>query len=234
MIDNSAQRTDDWYRARLGMFTGSSVGKLMGNGRGENKVFTEKGLSYIQDVASERIMSQDVIDDDELFSTYRYQTEIVNRAISWGIEQELNAKDLYSNITHRNIVEVGSCKHKELPFFASSPDGFFYNADDEGKGVIEIKCPTLKTYLTYATSICDNASLKKVVPEYYWQCQAHMSCTGAEWCDFIAFCPFASRPIHIVRIDRDEDAITQMLERVTLANEEANKIVEKFKKEKLC
>lgn len=105
--------------------------------------------------------------------------------------------------------------------------------DDEGKGVIEIKCPNLKTYLTYATSISDNETLKKVVPEYYWQCQAHMSCTSAEWCDFIVFCPFASRPMHIVRIERDEDAINQMLERVTLAHIEANKIVEKFKKEKL-
>lgn len=34
-------------------------------------------------------------------------------------------------------------------------------------------------------------------------------------------------------IDRDEDAINLMLERVTLAHVEANKIVEKFKKEKL-
>lgn len=233
MIENSAQRSDDWFRARLGMFTGSSVGKLMGNGRGENKIFTEKGLPYIQAVASERIMSQDVIDDDEMFETYRSQTEIVNRAILWGIEQEIIAKDLYSNITNRNIVEVGSCRHKELPYFASSPDGYVYNADDEGKGVIEIKCPNLKTYLIYATSISDNKTLKKVVPEYYWQCQAHMSCTSAEWCDFIVFCPFASRPMHIVRIDRDEDAINQMLERVTLAHIEANKIVEKFKKEKL-
>jgi hypothetical protein len=44
-----------------------------------------------------------------------------------------------------------------------------------------------------------------------------MACTDAEFCDFIAYCPFVENPIHIVRINRDVDAIAFIEERVQLA-----------------
>ena len=67
--------------------------------------------------------------------------------------------------------------------------------------------------------IHDNESLKKVNPDYFYQCQNHMACTNTSFCDFIAFCPFVENPIHIVRITRDNDEIALIEERVALAED---------------
>lgn len=99
--------------------------------------------------------------------------------------------------------------------------------EDDVLGCIEIKCPTLSTYSQYVTEISDNESLKKVNPDYYYQCQNHMACTEAQFCDFITYCPFVENPIHIVRIERDEEAIGLIEERVEMAE----KIIEENHKQ---
>ena len=67
--------------------------------------------------------------------------------------------------------------------------------------------------------IHDNESLKKVNPDYFYQCQNHMACTKATFCDFVAYCPFVENPMHIVRITRDNDEIALVEERVIKAEE---------------
>ena len=61
------QRTADWHRARLGHFTGSQIVKLMGTGRKKEDVFSATAISYIFQVASERLLSEKVVEDDEMF-----------------------------------------------------------------------------------------------------------------------------------------------------------------------
>ena len=55
MIDNAAQHTIAWFRARHGNITGSNVGLLMKSGRTD--IFSETGKSYIYQIASERAMN---------------------------------------------------------------------------------------------------------------------------------------------------------------------------------
>ena len=70
MITNAAQHTDDWYKARLGYFTGSEIGNLFVNGKG-GQMFGETALSYINKVAEERMINPQVLEDEYLFGQYK-------------------------------------------------------------------------------------------------------------------------------------------------------------------
>lgn len=223
MIQNAAQHTFGWYRARLGNITGSNVGLLMKNGRSD--VFSETGKSYLYQLAAERVMNKNVINDDELFAEYLKQTEADSKAIRWGNEQEKNARELFAEITGNQVVEVGSCKHPEIPNFASSPDGFFYDEHTGIKSCLEIKCPNQATYMRYKSDIYNNDSLLAVKPEYFYQCMSHMMCTGASETYFIAYNPFQADPIHIVKIVPNEKVFAEIEKRIQLANDIINQII---------
>ena len=133
------QHSLEWYRKRLGNFTGSRVGDLMKSSRKAGEMFGDTAKSYIYQVAAERNMNPSVVEDDELFQMYLHQVDIGSKAMRWGNEQEGNARSLYEKITGRRIVETGSCAHPSIPHFASSPDGYYYDEDTHEKGCIEIK-----------------------------------------------------------------------------------------------
>ena len=211
------QRTLEWYRARLGYITGGQVGSLMKSGRTKDKVFSDTALTYLYQLAGERSLNPEIVKDDNMFTFYLEQTTSQSKAMRFGTEQEENARAMYVDITGREVKEVGLCHHPQIKYLASSPDGI--TADGDVMGCVEIKCPTLSTYSKYVAEIHDNESLKKVNPDYYYQCQNHMACTEAQFCDFIVYCPFVENPIHIVRIQRDEDAIALIMERVELAEQ---------------
>ena len=77
MIDNAAQHTIAWFRARHGNITGSNVGLLMKSGRTD--IFSETGKSYIYQIASERAMNPAIVNDDSQFAEYLKQTEVTKR-----------------------------------------------------------------------------------------------------------------------------------------------------------
>lgn len=211
------QRTLEWYRARLGYITGSQVGSLMKSGRTKDKVFSDTALTYLYQLVGERSLNPEIVKDDNMFTFYLEQTTSQSKNMRFGTEQEENARAMYVDITGREVKEVGLCHHPQIKYLASSPDGI--TADGDVMGCVEIKCPTLSTYSKYVAEIHDNESLKKVNPDYYYQCQNHMACTEAQFCDFIVYCPFVENPIHIVRVQRDEDAIALIMERVELAEQ---------------
>jgi hypothetical protein len=98
--------------------------------------------------------------------------------------------------------------------------------DDDG--AIEIKCPANKTHTEYLAGVHDAESLKAIKPEYYWQCMAHMAASGAEWCDWMSYCPFNKKPLHVVRLERDSSAIALMLDRLEQAEAIAQEIITKI------
>ena len=99
-----------------------------------------------------------------------------NEAMLWGIETEPEAKDVYEEVTGRLITDVGFMDHPVIPFLGASPDGF---VDD---GLIEIKCPTTSTHLTWAI---DGEVPEEHKPQMIVQCLV----TGREWCDFVSYDP---------------------------------------------
>jgi hypothetical protein len=223
-LNNAAQHTLDWYRARLGHITGSNVGLIMKGGRG--KEFSDTAESYLYDVAGDRTLNPNIVQNDELFEAYLDQRNVSTKAMKWGNEQEGNARKLYSAKTGRKMVEVGSCKHPSIPFFASSPDGFFYDETKEEKICLEIKCLGHKEYMRYIHLVNDADSLLKINAQYYYQCFSHMMVTGASATDFVIYNPFQSIPIKIIRIEENEKVFDNIKRRVELGNKFIDEIIE--------
>lgn len=225
IIDNSKQRTFGWFRARLGLITGSRVGDLMKSSRKKDEMFGDTAKSYIYQLAAERDMNPAIVEDEELFEMYLQQVGFSSKAVEWGSLQEENARKLYIEKTGRNMVETGLCIHPSIPNFGSSPDGYFYGDDGE-KGTLEIKCPNQNTFMKYKVEVTDNAGLLLAKPEYFFQCQSHMMVTGASWCDFVVYCPFQSNPIIIVRILPDNSCFDMIEKRIRIANDIINELID--------
>ena len=185
---NVEQRSLDWYRLRCGNITGSKVADIMKSGRKKDEVFSDTAKSYLYQVAGERLFNTDFLNDDDIFQDYIDQVSVNTKAMQWGADQEDAAKSLFMqiNFPEGEIVELSSCKHDTIPYFAASPDGAIYcGRDGEDLKIIEVKCPNINTYMKYRTLIHDADSLKETEPKYYWQMMAEMSCTGAKGGIFI-------------------------------------------------
>ena len=228
ITSNVEQRSLDWYRLRCGHITGSKVADIMKSGRKKDEVFSETAKAYLFQVAGERLFNPTFLNDDGIFQDYIDQVSVNTKAMQWGSDQEDAAKSLFMqmNFPEGEITELSSCKHDTIPYFAASPDGaIYYGRDGEDLKIIEVKCPNINTYMKYRTLIHDAASLKETEPKYYWQMMAEMSCTGAKGGIFIVYCPWLSKPIHWADIGRVEDDIKLMEDRVILANDFINEII---------
>ena len=230
IVDNIEQRSLAWFRSRLGCFTGSKIGDLMKSGKKKEQIFGDTAMTYIYKVAADRMLNPIFVEDDTIFSDYVEQQQVYSKAIVWGQEQEDNAKDLLMRKNPEwELADVSSCKHDTIPHFAASPDAIVY--DRKKLMIAEIKCPNPNTYVKYLTEIKDNASLQKTEPNYYYQMMAEMACTGAESGIFVAYCPWLINPIHIVPIERDNETIKEIEERVAKANEIADSIIKEIQEQ---
>ena len=227
ITDNVEQRSLEWHRMRCGCITGSKVADIMKSGRKKDEVFSDTGKSYLFQVAGERMFNQTFLNDDGIFQDYLDLISVSTKAMQFGSDQEDAAKSLFMqmNFPEGEITELSSCKHDTIPYFAASPDGAIYGRDGGDIKIIEVKCPNINTYMKYRTLIHDAASLKETEPKYYWQMMAEMSCTGAKGGIFIVYCPWLSKPIHWADIERVEDDIELMEQRVILANDFINEII---------
>lgn len=226
--DNYKQHSIDWFRLRCGCITGSKVADIMSSGRKKEDLFSQVGKSYLYQIAGERLFNPDFLNDDDIFQDYIDQVSVNTKAMQWGADMEDQAKACFCQLPQNEgieIADVSSCKHDTIPYFAASPDGAIYSRDGIDIKIIEVKCPNINTYMKYRTLIHDAASLKETEPKYYWQMMAEMSCTGAKGGIFIVYCPWLSKPIHWAEIDRVEDDIKLMEDRVILANDFINEII---------
>ena len=229
ITDNVEQRSLEWHRLRCGCITGSKVADIMKSGRKKDEIFSETAKAYLFQVAGERLFNPTFLNDDGIFQDYIDQVSVNTKAMQWGADQEDAAKALYMqmNFPEGEIVELSSCKHDTIPYFAASPDGAIYGRDGEDIKIIEVKCPNINTYMKYRTLINDAVSLKETESKYYWQMMAEMSCTGATSGIFITYCPWLSKPIHWAEIEINGDDVKLMEARVILANEFIDEIINK-------
>lgn len=223
MIDyTTEQRSLEWFRARLGHFTGSRIGDLMKAGRKKDETFSETAKAYIYQVAGELMLNPAIVNDDDLFKEYVEYRNTSTKAMRWGTEQEAEARALYCDKylpAGAQCKEVSLCYHDKHQMFAASPDAVVVIPSDkeEGKETIislEIKCPNIDTAVRYMAEVYDGQSLKQVNAAYYWQVMAEIACTGAEHGVFIIYCPWLTNPIKAVTIGRDEAAIRALRERI--------------------
>jgi hypothetical protein len=222
---NAAQGSLDWHRLRLGNFTGSEVGNLFISGKKKDEMFGQVAMKYIHKKAAERDLNKELVKDDDMFQMYLDIFNPSSKSMEWGKDQEDNARDLYSKSMNIKVITVGLVKHKRIKNFASSPDGFIYNENNKEKGCLEIKCLSPENFMMYYHEVKDAEGLKKVEPKYYYQCMAHMSCTGAKWCDFVVYNPFMKFPIQITRIKPNRGVFKEFKIRIGEANKIINEIL---------
>jgi putative phage-type endonuclease len=155
------QRSEEWFKARLGKVTASRVADVLAK--------TKTGASasrtnYLTELVVERLTSQ----QSEFFT---------NEAMQWGTDTEPQARMAYEAEKGVLVDEVGFIDHSSILNFGCSPDGLV--GED---GLIEIKCPNSKTHIE---TILSGKAPSKYIP----QMQTQMAVTGKAWCDFVSFDP---------------------------------------------
>lgn len=201
MKANASQESADWMLARCGMFTASRAAKLMAKLRDGRPAASRGELLVL--LAIERLTGTPV-------DTYQ------NDAMRRGTELEGEARDAYSFVTGSAVVEVGFVSCDDLPNTGCSPDGIV--GDD---GLVELKCPANMAKHLDALRNGDHAK------EYRWQLQHQLMVTGRAWVDAVSYDPRYPENLQlaVVRVDRDEAAITELREAITAADVEVAAIV---------
>ena len=184
IILNIEQRSEAWYEARCGRVTGTRFSDLVA---GES---TKTYKSLVSDIACEII-------------THRQEETYVNAAMEHGIETEPDARAEYMNVTGITVTEAGFVipdeGHKYHDWIGVSPDGLTID------GMIEIKCPMMRTHLEYIEA-------GKLPPEYRHQVQGQLFVTGLPYCDFMSYVE-DMKPF-IIRVYPDNEMFTEFEKRL--------------------
>jgi putative phage-type endonuclease len=129
-----------------------------------------------------------------------------------GHELEPLAKELYEQETFNTVLNGGFFELGE--WIGASPDGLISE-----NGIIEIKCPAYNTMINYLLT-------KKLPSIYKWQVHGQLYVTGRAYCDFMAYHP-KLKPL-IIRIERDENLIKELEEKLLESIELAKSIIQKL------
>lgn len=163
LLDGSTN--PEWLDARAGHFTGSDFHQYMPLLKTGKLSETAKKELY-----------------KKVLENYGYRFEAFQTpAMLIGIEREPTAREAYSFIAGKDIKEVGFVDYESL-HAGCSPDGVIYDDNGNIAEIIEIKCPSVETFVSYL----DGEFMK---PEYETQVQFNMFITGAEVCHFIVYHP---------------------------------------------
>ena len=121
------QRTDEWFKQRLGHLTASRASDALA------KPGTATRRNYAIQLVTERL-------------TGLQGESFTNAAMQWGTEQEPIARAAYEAHTGVFVEQTGFHTHPTIKWLGASPDGF------AGDGLIEIKCPNSNTHVDYLIS----------------------------------------------------------------------------------
>lgn len=187
VYENLEQRSDEWYEARRGIVTASTVGQLI----------TTKTIKPAANDHSRGLTAQLVAERISGWVEPSFTTADMLR----GIESEPIARDLYAE-KYAPVTECGFMVRDEGTWVLGySPDGL---VGDEG--LIEVKAPRPKSHVATV--------LSGQVPSYHMaQLQAGLLVSGRQWVDFISFC--GGLPMWTKRVHRDERWHDAIIDAVT-------------------
>lgn len=183
-----AQRSTDWFAARAGKATASSIYKIMAKtktGYGADRA------NYMAQLVTERLTGL----PSDSFS---------NAAMQWGVDMEPMAREAYAARIGEAPVEIGFIDHPVIAMTGASPDGLC-----GFDGLVEIKCPNSATHI----ATLRGASIDR---KYMLQMQWQMACTEREWCDFVSYDPRLpeAMQLHIQRVERDDAMLSEIEDEV--------------------
>lgn len=211
-LNSLESKTDLWLEKRRGRFTASQFHRLMGY-RGKD-TFPKGAETYAIEKAVESLTSE--------------SDHFTSAAMQHGNAHEIEAVEYFVDITGLKVEKYGNDQEfVELGMHVgATPDGLI------GKeGGFEGKAPNSKTHFFYLTNIKNSQDLEKYAKEYFWQVQGSMYVTNRKWWYWVSFDPRFIEPknrMHIIKVDRDEAAISDLKQRITQAIAFKNKELKKL------
>ncbi len=198
-IHTHPQNSPEWNAARAGVWTASSIGKLL-TGKGaiaDNE--TSRGL--IARIARERM-------------TGRPESSPASRDMERGHHMEPIARDYY----HRLVSPVD-----QVGFVTAEISGITVGCSPDGLvsdcGLIEIKS---RNESVHFAELIDG----QVPTENLPQIQFQLLVTGRDWCDYVAFCD--GWPLIVRRVVRDFDRQAVLVEAVTRAEAAVGELIKRY------
>ena len=129
-----------------------------------------------------------------IWQSFEETKEFTNGDMERGVELEPQARILYEMGTENTVKEVAFVTDEDIcPIAGASPDGLV-----NGDGLIEIKCPSNKTYYYLLNG-------KEIDKKYLYQMQMQLLFTGRKWNDFVAFNPNFKQSLIIKRVFPDTE-----------------------------
>lgn len=179
------QRTEDWFKVRLGKVTASRIADVVAKTK---TGYSASRANYMAQLVVERL-------------TETKAESFINDAMQWGIDKEPEARAAYEAKTGELVEEVGFIEHPLIAMAGASPDGLV-GVDH----MVEIKCPSTATHIDYIYE-------RQPPQKYLYQMQWQMACANKYSCDFVSYDPRMPEHLRllIVPIKRD-DALIAMLE----------------------
>lgn len=176
------QRSDEWFRVRLGKLTSSDAQIIYAKGKGSEESVQRRNLRMV--LALERITGSPV-------SSFRKSW-----AMEQGTEKEPEARRLYQAVSGEWMEETGFCEHDTLAAGASLDAHTAWRSDLTCEGIAEIKCPEPSAHWEFVQQ-------GQVPSKYVAQITHQAWITGAEWTDFVSWNPDFPEPIalKIVRVE---------------------------------
>lgn len=177
-----AQRSPEWYAARLGRLTGSRANDAL------------KTIQKGEAAGRKKLRIQLVL---ERLTGKPQESAYISPAMQVGMDREFEARELYEALTGTLVEQCGFLQHTEL-MAGCSLDGFI----GDFEGIVEIKAPEPHTHLEYLTT-------GKVPLEYQRQLLHSFWCSGAQWCDWFSYEPTFPEHLRVkmVRVLRNEAEI---------------------------
>lgn len=176
-------------KIRVGNFTSSEIVALTKKGK-EKDSFGVPALTYIEECNWERRLGRSI------------DSESNARPLTWG---QLGEKRVFELLPlEYQLVSDESIQHPEIDCWSGSPDA---NKFDEGRTVVEIKCPiTLKSFCQLVDPLYnkdfkaeDGNFLINQIREnhkdgekYYWQTISNSILTNSQFAELIIYCPYES------------------------------------------
>lgn len=174
-----AQRSPEWYAARAGRLTASDCYDALTMGKSGNELAGRRDLRMR--LVLERITGEPQTSDFE------------NDDMRRGRELEDAARLAYAAESGELVEQSGFCSHDSL-LIGCSLDGYI----NDFAGIVEIKAPRPANHFEVLKA--------RSVPDRYLPQVTHaLWITGAQWADYVSFCPQfpeAGRLL-IVRVSRE-------------------------------
>lgn len=186
--------TSEWLDIRRGIITASKAKEILKTPKKKGAIIAESTKTYLMTLVSEMLTGQTV--------------ESFGKPLQWGTDNEPLAIKDYEAETFAQVKPSGFWKSNIYPMFGGTPDGLI-----DG-GIIEVKCP-------FNTNNHLDTIIHGMPSEHMPQVQSNIYLTGVSFCDFISYDPRikGKNKLYIQRIERDNDFIDKILEKVKISTE---------------